>query len=147
MGRRESRDAAVKVMFGYDFVNDGKLDNTHLESMITKYLENSEEYKPQAVETEYLTNVVNGINENLTRIDDLIKQYAQNWEIERMAKVDIAILRVAIYEMIFREDIPSSVSINEAVEMSKKYSYEDASSFINGILGGVFDELKSNEDK
>ena len=69
------------------------------------------------------------------KIDDYIRKYAKGWSLERMARVDLAIIRLALYELLFMDDIPISVSINEAVELAKKYGNEKSSSFINGILG------------
>ena len=88
----------------------------------------------------YIKSILEGIVEKVISIDEYIVKYSKDWSIERMSRVDLAILRVAIYEILYKDDIPSSVSINEAVELAKKYSHEDASSFINGILGSVYIE-------
>ena len=69
-------------------------------------------------------------------IDEHIQNNIEGWDIHRLARVDLSILRIAIYELLYRDDIPVQVSINEAIEISKKYSTEDSSKFINGILGG-----------
>jgi N utilization substance protein B len=83
--------------------------------------------------------LIHGVIEHLADIDSRIKGLAHNWEFERIAKIDLAILRIAMFEMIFRKDIPPIVSINEAIDLSKEFSNADAKRFINGIL----DRLKS----
>ena len=88
--------------------------------------------------SDYAINSVKGIREHQDQIDDKIASNLKSgWKINRISKVSLAIMRVAIYEMIYLEDIPVSVSINEAVELSKKYAAEDDTSFINGVLGAV----------
>ncbi len=84
----------------------------------------------------YIENAAGTIIENLNIIDKYIEDNIERWEIHRLAKVDLSILRIAIYEMLYRTDIPVQVSINEAIEISKKYSNEESPKFINGILGG-----------
>jgi len=81
-----------------------------------------------------------GAYENIENIDKIISDYASNWTTDRMAKVDLTILRLSTYEMLFNKDIPSGVSVNEAVELAKKYSSDEAPAFINGILGKVADK-------
>ena len=79
-----------------------------------------------------------GVNENIEAIDEKISaNLRQGWKISRISKVSLAILRLALYEMMYDDSIPVSVSINEAVELTKKYSVEDDASFVNGVLGAV----------
>ena len=85
-----------------------------------------------------------GILEHKTEIDEAINTYAEGWSVERIAKVDIAILRLAVYEILFAEDIPNRVAVNEAVELAKEFSSDKSPSFINGILGKVV--LNSEEN-
>ena len=85
--------------------------------------------------------LINGTIEHAAAIDARIKGLAHNWEFDRIAKIDLAILRVAIFEMMFRRDIPPVVSINEAIDLSKQFSNADAKRFINGILDRMKDEL------
>ena len=86
---------------------------------------------------QYIVEVVEGVQTNLLSIDKIIDEYSKGWKISRISKVDLSILRLSIYEINFRKDIPVSVSVNEAVELGKKYSGEEAGAFINGILGKV----------
>lgn len=88
----------------------------------------------------FAEDLIHGTLENMTQVDEAIKKYSQNWTFERIAKVDLAILRLAVYELLFRTEIPPIVSINEAIELSKELSTNDSKRFVNGIL----DKLKLN---
>ena len=151
MSRRDSREAAVKIIFQNTFtdarlfVSKDDLDsdlkeNIDIEKMISTYTESLNEEEIKSLDEKYIKSVLEGVVEKVVSIDEYIAKYSKDWSIERMSKIDLAILRVAIYEVLYKDDIPSSVSINEAVELAKKYSHEDASSFINGILGSVYIE-------
>ncbi|MBI5770561.1 MAG: transcription antitermination factor NusB [Verrucomicrobia bacterium] len=85
--------------------------------------------------------LIHGVIQHVNEIDAHIKGLAHNWEFERIAKIDLAILRLAMFEMIFRKDIPPVVSINEAIDLSKQFSNADAKRFINGILDRLKDKL------
>lgn len=91
----------------------------------------------------YFDKVFYGIVENKSRLEDIIKQYARAYEFSRLYKVDIAILFVAIYEILNFEDIPYKVSVNEAVELAKAYSTEKSAGYINGILASVIKNMES----
>jgi N utilization substance protein B len=99
-----------------------------------RYLNNIENMK---IDTTYFRHTSLSFVENLKSIDNLINQYSSDWKINRIAKIDIAIMRLAITEMLYDDEIPISVSINEAIELCKKYSNEDSHKFINGILGNI----------
>jgi transcription antitermination factor NusB len=86
---------------------------------------------------EYAERLVRGVVENLPAVDKLIEQAAQNWVIQRMAAVDRNILRLSAYELKFMEEIPIKVSINEAVELAKRYGEDESSKFVNGILDKI----------
>ena len=85
--------------------------------------------------------LIRGTVEKLTEIDGKIQHYAKNWDMGRMAVVDRNVLRLAIYEMLYRDDIPPVVSINEAVDIAKKFSTDDSGRFVNGILDKVKGDL------
>jgi N utilization substance protein B len=85
--------------------------------------------------------LIHGVIKNQPGIDSQIKVMAQNWEFERIAKIDLAILRIAMFEMLHRKDIPPVVSINEAIDISKEFSNADSKRFINGILDRLKDQL------
>lgn len=87
--------------------------------------------------TEYIKNVFIGIFQNLETIDDIISKYLQNWTIDRISKTDLSLLRLAVYEMKFCDDIPESVTVNEIVELAKAYSGDKGPAYINGVLGNI----------
>jgi len=86
---------------------------------------------------EFTTQMVQGTLKNLTQIDSILSRYAQNWQLKRMAVIDRNILRLGCFELLFLEDIPPKVSINEAVELAKKYGDVESSKFVNGILDKI----------
>lgn len=131
--RTQAREIALGVLYQIDICSQDPLVTlqnywqVHLEENIDESVK------------EFATALVNGVIANLASINDKISLYATNWQLDRMAYVDRNILRLATYELIFRDDIPPKVSINEAVELAKKFSSREASKFVNGIL----DKIKS----
>jgi N utilization substance protein B len=89
----------------------------------------------------FADKLIRGVLENRSALDRSIQEHAENWDLNRMAVVDRNILRLAIYEMHYRDDIPPVVSINEAVDVAKKYSTQDSGKFVNGILDKIKGEL------
>ncbi len=136
MGRKASREIAMKLLYQLE-IQRGDRE----EQIETAFLENAVSKEDKR----YILDVVKGVFQNLSLIDSLIENNAKGWKLHRISKVDLSILRLGIYEMIFRKDIPVSVSVNEAVELAKKYSGEDAGSFVNGILGKVDKSVNSRE--
>lgn len=128
MGRKLARESAMKLLFQMQINND-------FSSEAVEFFLNNNEFSDD--EKEYINNTVNCITENIELIDNKIEQYALGWKINRLPRVDLAILRIAIYEILFRDDIPVEVSINEAIDISKKYSTSESSKFINGLLGTI----------
>ncbi|NLN65358.1 MAG: transcription antitermination factor NusB [Clostridiaceae bacterium] len=136
MSRRASRELAMKLLYQFQLRDDD------IDEQVMLFL--SEE-KLEGTETEYFLDVVHGVMEKKDEIDSLIENHARGWSLERMPKVDLAIMRLAIYELRFREDIPWNVSINEAVELAKKYGGDQSKSFINGVLGKIVASLQAVE--
>lgn len=128
MKRKETREEAVKIAYCMDI--NKEFDKT----LPCKYIDH---FEIKDVDTDYLNKTIDDMIDNLKVIDNYITENSKDWKINRIAKVDLAILRVALSEILFNASIPQSVSINEAVEISKKYSNEDSHKFINGILGTV----------
>ena len=135
MTRKQAREEAFILIFEKE-LNDSSLDE------ILDLAEQVREIKPD----QYVKNVLFGGFENLVKIDGIISKNAVGWSINRITKTSLAVLRLAIYEIEFVEDIPVSVSINEAVELTKKYSTKEDSSFVNGILSTVA-KAKENAQK
>jgi N utilization substance protein B len=131
--RREGRVAAVQYLYAWS-INPP----TDLAGDLALFFESQEQPRDHYAFGE---EVIHGVLGHAAAIDARIRGLAQNWEFERIAKIDLAILRVAIFEMIFRKDIPPVVSINEAIDVSKQFSNADAKRFINGILDRLKDQL------
>lgn len=102
-----------------------------------------EQFEADSSYFNFADDLIRGTLEHREAIDEIIKRYAKNWDFNRIARIDLAILRLAIYEMLERRDIPPIVSINEAIDLSKEYSNPDAKRFINGIL----DQFKLTLDR
>ncbi len=133
MGRKRARESTMKLLYQMEMNNDFS------DNIINIFFENN---KFDEKEKEYILEAVNKIIENLEKIDSHIEKNINNWELNRLAKIDLCILRVAVYEIMHRPDIPIEVSINEAIEISKKYSSSESSRFINGVLGSI---VRSND--
>ena len=131
MSRKTAREVALKITFEFSFQDEDA------SSLYDKYVESEEDTSLNDEDEAYVLDVVTGIQKNLKSIDDKIKAHLKDWNFERISKIDIAILRLAIYEIDFREDIPSKVSINEAVELAKSFIEDSSPSFINGILAEI----------
>ncbi len=155
--RRVARERAIQFLFQCDLNPPPELaaalDHFWETQRVTTALEgNNQALWGQPVELPPITTreavtrvfadaLIKGVLEHQPELDEQIKKYAQNWDLHRMAVVDRNVLRLAIFEMLFRQDIPPVVSINEAVDIAKKYSTEDSGKFVNGILDKVKAEL------
>ncbi len=128
MKRKETREEAVKMVYSMDVNKD--FNRTYL----TEYIEH---FDLKDMDFEYFDKTISDMINNMEQIDKYITDNSKDWKITRIAKVDLAVLRIALSEILYNETIPESVSINEAVEISKKFSNEDSHKFINGILGTV----------
>ncbi len=128
MKRKETREEAVKIAYCMDI--NKEFDKT----LPCKYINH---FEIEGVDSEYLDKTMDDMIDHIETINNFITENSKDWKISRIAKVDLAILRVALAEILYNDSIPESVSINEAVEISKKYSNEDSHKFINGILGTV----------
>jgi N utilization substance protein B len=131
--RRDGRVAALQFLYAWS-LNSPK----NLAEDLRVFFENMEHPRDHYAFGEEL---IHGVIEHSTEIDARIKELAHNWEFDRIAKIDLAILRLAIFEMMHRKDIPPVVSINEAIDLSKQFSNADAKRFINGILDRLKDHL------
>ena len=140
MIRNTAREIAVHLAYELSFTD--KTPEALLDERLTKdYFESlkdeDEVYEkvPGASQTEYIRTIVTGVAAHAPELDGYIAKYARGWSFERIPLVASAIMRVAMYESLYRSDIPTSVAINEAVEIAKKYETPETVKFINGILG------------
>lgn len=113
-----------------------------LEDILDNFWRSQEEQRVDPQIQEFAITIVQGVTKNLNFIDERIARYATNWQLKRMAVVDRNILRLASFELLFCGDIPVKVSINEAVELAKRFSGEEASKFVNGVLDKIKTEKK-----
>ncbi len=130
--RRESREAAIQFLFQRDLNPEGHAAAT----------DEFWDLRPAGKGTrDFSDSLINGALKNQVEIDERISKYANNYAINRIAAVDRNILRVAIYEMLFCEDVPPVVAINEAIEIAKRFGSEDSGRFVNGILDRIRQDL------
>jgi len=127
MSRKTAREVAMKLAFARLAGGEDTYESVLEKSEIPE--------SPCEEDEEYALSVIEGIDANKEAIDAKISEIAIGWKIERMPKVDLCILRIAIYEMLYRKDIPLGVSINEAVELAKLFGGDRSPSYINGMLG------------
>ncbi len=125
MNRKKAREYAFVLLFEYKFQPE------EIEQILADFIE---EFNP-GEQQEYIENVVRGVVENKDAIDQKIGELSKSWKTERISNVTLSALRLGVYEIEFCDDIPSAVSVNEAVNIAKKYEGEEAAPFVNGILG------------
>jgi N utilization substance protein B len=134
MGRKNAREKAMTLIYQME------LTNFQADEIIRDFFDNNE-LKFSNEDIEYIKDCVYGVEKNLAKIDELIDKHAHGWKLNRLAKVDLSIMRLAIYEIMEREDVPTPVAINEAVELAKIYGTDQSPAFINGVLAKVVEEI------
>ena len=132
--RRKARELALQALFALDM--EKALPDKDLDENLTAFCASNEEKLTKTVKPFFL-ELVKGVNENHSQIDFFLNKYSKNWKISRMPVVDRNIMRIATFEFLKYSDIPRSVTINEAVEIGKKYGTRDSGSFINGVLDRI----------
>lgn len=135
MARKDAREAAMKILYQWDMLGEYKqvtLDDLALE------------FSLEDRDLEYIKDILDGFVLQKDKINKIIADRTKGWTLDRLSKVDLAILRLALYEIMYRSDIPDSVSINEGVELAKKYGNEKSGAFINGVLGQY---IRQDKDK
>jgi N utilization substance protein B len=137
--RRECRAAAFQYLYSWSVNRPASLS-----ADLQLFFEHMEQPRDHYAFAEEL---IHGAIEHVDELDGHIKALAHNWEFDRIARIDLAILRLAVFEMLHRKDIPPVVSINEAIDLSKQYSSADAKRFINGILDRMKDKLGRDSRK
>lgn len=125
--RKRSREIAMELLFSMT-INKNTLEET-FNTFIEEY-----EMKLEIIDVEYIKSILKKVEDNKEEIDARIEKSLNKWSIDRISKVNLTILRIAIAEMLYFDDIPEKVSINEAIELTKKYSDEKSVAFVNGLL-------------
>jgi len=133
--RTLARECALKILYAVEMTKEDP------EKCIDNFWNNQEKAEPQV--KAFADDLVRGIYKNKERIDTLITEHATNWELDRMAVIDRNILRFGTYELIFADNVPPKVAINEAIDIAKKYGDKDSGKFVNGIL----DKINKTEKK
>lgn len=124
MNRHQAREKAFQVLYQTD------LNEINPEEAIEHFLDEEER-------NDFFLALVRGVTSKINKIDDVIKTYLTNWSLDRIATVEKTILRIATYEMLYMDDVPEVVSINEAVELAKVYGDEKSGKFVNGVLSKI----------
>ncbi len=127
MDRRTARDLAFKLVYELSVQTDKLPEEIIADTSVTQ------EFAPNV----YLRSVVHGVYEKAAELDALIEETAVGWKLQRISGVSLAIMRLAVYEMLYVDDVPFSVAINEAVELAKKYDHDKSPKFVNGILNAI----------
>ncbi len=133
--RTKAREYALQILYAVDITNDDP------ENCIERFWEGSDEKSSQI--KEFAASLVLGVWSKKNEIDKMISKHATNWQLDRMAVIDRNVLRFATYELMFVDDIPPKVSINEAIDIAKKFGGSDSGKFVNGVL----DKINKTEAK
>ena len=162
--RRSARETALLVLFAIDVGKtnggqgslDGFLKHFKDDSEVIAELLGYSEYEPAPADAlgraqqmfaldennwQFVTRIVDGVVSHLKSIDELIERFSLNWKVSRMARVDRNVLRLAAYELAFESDVPSRATLNEAIEIAKRFGTEDSGKFVNGILDRIAQEF------
>lgn len=140
--RRRARELALQFLYQYDALHGSDEDSAVLEEQLSFFLERNG-VRVQDEIREFCTALVMGACKNLSHIDEIISRFSEHWRLSRMSSIDRNIMRLSVYELIYLSNIPPAVTINEAVELGKRYGTEESGSFINGIL----DKIRIARDK
>lgn len=132
MNRREARKQAFMLIFQHKFQPETTED----------FLEEFFEQNKTGAQREYIQSAVAGVVEKQSEIDEVIAKYAGSAGTDRISSVSLAVLRLGVYEMLYIEDIPAAVSVNEAIMLAKEFDGDEAAPFINGVLGKLKEEIK-----
>lgn len=138
MGRRESRENAFKILYQAD------IQKCEATALLEKFLEENE--IPDN-DKKYIEEIAKGVDRNVDTIDEILSKSLKSWTLNRISKIDKSALRLALYEIMFKEDVPDSIAIYEAVELVKKYNTESAGGFVNGTLRAIVRKTKEDGEE
>ena len=150
MTRGNARELAVHLIYGQGFtgeapeaVVDVRLDKGYYEKLSTENEVYSD--RPNRAQLNYIDSVVSGVANRVDDLNEHISKYSIGWDVNRISRLTRSILQLAIYEILYMEDVPTGVAISEAVRLAKKYDGDDTGAFVNGILGSFARNLSSEE--
>lgn len=136
--RHLGRIVALQSLYEYEFRHSDEVP-VDVDAVIAR---NLDRYKDDIGDTQFVTELVNGVIEHLTKLDDTLQPLAPDWPLAQVARIDRNILRIGLYELLYKQkDVPSRVAINEAVELAKSFGSDNSSKFINGVLGTAYRTL------
>jgi len=133
--RHLGRIVALQTLYEYDFRDDDAETKMNLPHILQR---NLNEFRDSIEDTDFVEDVVEGVQSNCQAIDEVIAPAAPEWPVEQIARVDKVILRIGVYELIIKRDVPPKVAINEAVELAKAFGGPNSSKFVNGVLGTIY---------
>ena len=139
--RRKGRILAFQALFAWE-VHNSKTGETSIPDGLLDFSWAGNNKQLDEQMTAFSRLLVTGTVENITAVDSMIKEHLQNWELERLNRVDLAVLRMSVYALMFQTEMPSSIVIDEAIEISKEFGTNDSYRFVNGVLDGVLDEIR-----
>ena len=139
-----TRENAMRILYQIFLYKKNKIDYT-TNGVIDEYMNNIPLEDRKTINIEFLKELVEGVLNNINDIDNNISKYLENWTIDRLGLTDQAIIRISVYELLYT-DTPNLVCINEAIELSKKYSDEKVSKMINGILDKIYHEVEDKSE-
>lgn len=148
MKRRLAREIAVQSLYQMEMNEVGAAEAVNM--LINEAAEENETdvvIRDADAMREYVTALVQGTWNHKEAIDGLLADYLKGWQISRLSRVDRQILRLAAYEMVFQDDVPAKVSVNEAIELSKHFGTEESGKFVNGVLGRMIQEVGTIKEK
>ncbi|WP_291318339.1 transcription antitermination factor NusB [Desulfonatronospira sp.] len=142
---RRSHSRHAQRVFAFQILYSLNFDQTGSRLLSTfDHFKNDQDTAAQQ-EMSYALQLVNGVRDNLDKLDAVISRHSQNWKVKRIAMVELSIMRLAVYEMTHREDIPIKVAINEAVELAKTFGDNNSRNFVNGILDAVARDIRHDQ--
>ena len=135
--RKRTREIAMELLY------QSTMNEKSAEELMDDYFEDNQDDLMEDTDMEYLTDVLEGVLKNKEALDTFIEKYLVKWKLSRISKINLSILRLETYELLYKKDIPQKVSISEAVEIAKKFSDETSGAFINGVL----DKISKTEEE
>jgi len=161
MSRRKAREIVLCLVFEKEYQRDLKceklyndlFENGDMAGIYNSFIDNEEKENKKSIKSineadeKYIKNTFLGIFENIENIDDIISSSSIGWEYSRISKISMALLRIAVYEILYADDVPTAIAINEAVELAKTYGTDESYQFVNGILGKIYDLINDKNDK
>lgn len=141
--RRLGRERALQILFGCSFAPASRKECVL--RTFDNFVRGTEAGKRNRQANSFAWELICGVVENMQDLDQIIRRFSQNWRLDRIAPMELAVLRLSLYEMLYRHDIPLKVAINEGIELSKKFGDDKSGRFVNGILDAAASKINSGE--